>query len=115
MSDALRIEVASAGIHVTLVEPGGFKTGIWDDMEQSLDAHGGSPFEHAYRRSMRLSRLAEPIMGEPDKVARVIAGRCAPRSRARYLVGYDAVALAVTDRLTPTAVKDRVLRATLGL
>jgi NAD(P)-dependent dehydrogenase (short-subunit alcohol dehydrogenase family) len=116
VSDALRIEVASAGIHVTLVEPGGFKTGIWDDMEQSLDAHGGSPFEQAYRRSVRLSRLAEPIMGEPGKVARVI-GRAlrTPFPRARYLVGYDAVALAVTDRLTPTALKDRVLRATLGL
>ena len=40
-------------------------------------------------------------MGEPDKVARVIAQARAPFPRARYLVGYGAVALAVTDRLTP--------------
>ena len=32
-----------------------------------------------------------------------------------YLVGVDAVALAAADRFTPTVVKDRVLRLTLGL
>jgi hypothetical protein len=35
--------------------------------------------------------------------------------RARYLVGYDAQALAAMDRLTPTAIKDRFLRVALGL
>ena len=116
VSDALRIEVAAAGIHVVLVEPGGFKTGIWDDMEQSLEAHAGSVFEQAYRRSVRLTRLAEPLMGQPERVAKVISRRAAhPVSRARYLVGYDAMAIAVTDRLTPTTFKDRVLRISLGL
>src|SRR5216110_2068395 len=33
LSDALRIEVASAGVAVVLVEPGTFKTGIWDEAE----------------------------------------------------------------------------------
>ena len=116
LSDSLRMEVGGAGIKVVLVEPGGFKTGIWDDMQQSLDAHGGSPFEQAYRRSVQLTRLAEPLMGAPDRVAKVISRALrTPYPRARYLVGYDAMALAVTDRLTPTMLKDRVLRATLGL
>jgi NAD(P)-dependent dehydrogenase (short-subunit alcohol dehydrogenase family) len=116
VSDALRIEVASAGIQVVLVEPGGFKTGIWDDMEQSLGEHEGSPFAAAYRRSLRFTRLAEPLMGEPERVAKVI-GRVLRTSfpRARYLVGYDAFALAITDQLTPTALKDRILRTGLGL
>src|SRR2546426_3031418 len=30
LSDALRMEVAQDGVEVVLVEPGGFKTGIWD-------------------------------------------------------------------------------------
>jgi NAD(P)-dependent dehydrogenase (short-subunit alcohol dehydrogenase family) len=116
VSDALRIEVAAAGIHVVLVEPGGFKTGIWDDMEQSLEARQGSAFEQAYRRSLRLTRLAEPLMGEPERVARVISRALrTPLPRARYLVGYDAMAIAVTDRLAPTTLKDRVLRMSLGL
>ena len=116
VSDALRIEVAAAGVQVVLVEPGGFRTGIWDDMARSLDAHVGSPFEQAYQRSTRLTRLVEPLMGEPKQVARVISRALrTPLPRARYLVGYDAMALALTDRLTPTVIKDRVMRASLGL
>jgi len=30
VSDALRMEVAGDGVRVVLVEPGGFKTGIWE-------------------------------------------------------------------------------------
>jgi NAD(P)-dependent dehydrogenase (short-subunit alcohol dehydrogenase family) len=116
VSDALRIEVAGAGIDVVLVEPGAFRTGIWDDMEQSLDTHDGSAFEQAYRRSLRLTRLTEPLMGQPERVAKVISRALrTPFPRARYLVGYDAMALAVADRLTPTTLKDRILRASLGL
>jgi hypothetical protein len=55
-------------------------------------------------------------MGEPATVAKVIAGAVASkRPRTRYLVGYDAMMLAAMDRVTPTAVKDRVSRLTLGL
>jgi hypothetical protein len=55
-------------------------------------------------------------MGDPQRCAKVIARAVSsPRPRARYLVGYDAQALALADRLTPTAVKDRVTRFTLGL
>ena len=32
-----------------------------------------------------------------------------------YLVGIDAMALATVERFTPTALKDRVVRLTLGL
>jgi len=49
-------------------------------------------------------------------VARVIARALASRApRARYLVGPDAQALAVAERLTPSIVKDRISRAILGL
>jgi hypothetical protein len=61
-------------------------------------------------------KLAEPIMGRPDRVAKVIAGAVAGRApRARYLVGYDAQAMALLDSVTPTALKDRVSRLTLGI
>ena len=37
MSDALRMEVAGDGVKVVLVEPGGFKTGIWEEFERDID------------------------------------------------------------------------------
>jgi len=116
VSDALRIEVAASGVRVVLVEPGGFRTGIWEDNEDAVARHGDSRFRDAYAREVRLTRLAQPLMGDPERVAAVI-GRAldSPLPRARYLVGYDAYALAVTDRFTPTAVKDLIARLSMGL
>jgi short-subunit dehydrogenase len=115
-SDALRLEVAGAGIQVVLVEPGGFKTSIWEDFDRDVEKRGDSRFSGAYRRTEQMLKLSGPIMGEPAQCAKAIAGAVAARRpRARYLVGIDAMAIAATDRLTPTSVKDRVLRLTLGL
>lgn len=115
-SDALRLEVASAGIKVVLVEPGGFKTGIWEEFAADVESHAGSRFEDSYRRSLALTRLSEPVMGHPRRCAKVIAGALTARvPRARYLVGYDAQALAVMQQFTPTTIKDRVTRLVMGL
>ena len=116
LSDALRMEVASSGVKVVLVEPGGFKTGIWEDFARDVEGHKGSRFDDAYRRSLQTMKLTQVLMGQPEKVAGVI-GRALGSSfpRARYLVGYDAQALALAQSFTPTAIKDRVIRLTLGL
>jgi len=116
LSDALRAEVASSGIKVVLIEPGGFRTGIWDDMERQVAERTGSRYDTAYRRSLTATRLSAPIMGNPAACAKVIASAVASRTpRARYLVGYDAQAVALYDRVTPTMIKDRMARLVLGL
>jgi NAD(P)-dependent dehydrogenase (short-subunit alcohol dehydrogenase family) len=116
VSDALRIEVAGAGVKVVLVEPGGFKTGIWEELERDIAKRGDSRFGSAYRRSQQMMKLAEPVMGDPAQVAKVVANVLSSRApRARYLVGVDANVLALTDRFTPTALKDRLTRIGLGL
>ena len=115
-SDALRLEVAGAGVQVVLVEPGGFKTGIWEDLERDIEKRGDSRYGNAYRRTQQAMLLSSPIMGEPKQCAKVIANALSSRHpRARYLVGIDAIALATVERFTPTAVKDRIVRLTLGL
>lgn len=118
LTDALRVEVARDGIMVSLVEPGGFRTGIWDETRSDIDrrAADGSERAQAYERFLQVQRLWSPMMGEPDQAAKVIAGAVTGRVvRARYLVGVDAKTIDVADRLTPTFVKDRVLRGVLGL
>lgn len=115
-SDALRVEVAGRGVRVVLVEPGGFRTNIWEDFERDIASRGDSRFAAAYRRSLQATKLAEPIMGHPSQVAKVIAGAVLGRApRARYLVGWDAQGMALLDAVTPTVVKDRLTRLTLGI
>src|SRR3954447_716186 len=65
VSDALRVEVARDGVHVVLIEPGGFRTNIWDDLERDIEKRGDSRFEHAYRRTQQGMKLSSPIMGDP--------------------------------------------------
>ena len=116
LSDALRIEVAGAGIHVILIEPGGFRTNIWEDLERDLERRKGSRYESAYQRIGGLTSMWSPLMGEPASCAKVIARALqTPVPRPRYLVGTDAKLAAVADQLTPSMVKDRVLRIAQGL
>ncbi len=116
LSDALRVEVATAGVKVILVEPGGFKTEIWAGARSGAERRPDSRYAGAYRRVEAGLHLSVPLMGDPRTVARVIAGAVAGRRpRQRYLVGYDAQAIAIYDRLVPGQVKDRLARLSLGL
>ncbi len=111
VSDALRMEVAKDGIHVVLVEPGGFKTGIWEDLERDLAKRGDSRYAAAYERLGSLQQLWSGLMGDPATCAKVIArALTTPIPRPRYLVGTDARLLAAAADLTPTVVRDRVMR-----
>ncbi len=116
LSDALRMEVARDGIRVVLVEPGGFRTGIWEETEREIAKRAGSRYDGAYRRTLSTTKLWQPFMGDPVQCARTIGNALTSRRpRARYLVGYDAQALALWSSLTPTEVKDRIVRLVMSL
>lgn len=118
LSDALRVEVARDGVKVVLVEPGGFRTAIWEEFERDMGRleEEGSRNGPAYERFLRIQRLLEPIFGDPASCGRVIAKAIAARSpRDRYLVGVDAQLIELTNRLTPTLVRDRFFRVVLGI
>jgi NAD(P)-dependent dehydrogenase (short-subunit alcohol dehydrogenase family) len=115
LSDALRMEVARDRIKVVLIEPGGFRTGIWKETEHAVAQLAGSRFDANYQRTLSTTKLLQPAMGEPDHCGRVIVDAIEGNPRARYLVGIDAQALGLYETLTPTSIKDRVSRLTLGL
>jgi NAD(P)-dependent dehydrogenase (short-subunit alcohol dehydrogenase family) len=116
LSDALRMEVARDGIAVVLVEPGGFRTGIWEETEREINKREGSRYDPSYRRTLQTTRLGRPFMGAPESCARVIARAATARwPSPRYLVGADARAITAWSALTPTRVKDGITRRILRL
>ena len=115
LSDALRMELARDGIKVVLVEPGGVKTGIWAETEREVAKRAGSRFDPSYARTLTSARLWQPVMAAPDHCANVIVDIIEGNPRARYLVGVDAQALGLAERVVPTFVRDRITRLTLGL
>jgi hypothetical protein len=55
-------------------------------------------------------------MGDPVRCAKTIVTALTTRwPRARYLVGYDAQAFAVWSSLTPTEVRDHIVRLAMSL
>jgi NAD(P)-dependent dehydrogenase (short-subunit alcohol dehydrogenase family) len=115
-TDALRMEVAGFGVKVVLVEPGGFRTAIFDEVSRDIAKRGGSPYTSAYERMVQANRMAQPFLGDPVQVARLV-GRllAAANPRARYLIGLDAQAAALSERFAPTFLSDLVNRRVLGL
>ena len=115
VSDALRMEVAGAGIHVILVEPGAVETGLWDAADEDLSRES-SRYGDAYRRARTGIQITERLRASADQVARTVATAMTARNpRPRYLVGLDAQWAAFLDRLAPTWIADRVKRLPLGL
>ena len=116
LSDALRVEVGSDGIEVVLIEPGGFRTELWDDAERQTAERRPSRYERAYERTIQGIRMTMPLLASPSRVAGVVGRALTVRSpRPRYLIGYDAQLANMIDRAVPTRIKDRVMRLTLGL
>jgi NAD(P)-dependent dehydrogenase (short-subunit alcohol dehydrogenase family) len=111
-----RLEVARDGIRVVLIEPGGFKTGIWEEFESDVSRREDSGYEAAYHRIRALIQPFMPFMGEPEGAAKVIAKALTVKvPHARYLVGRDAQMIAVSQPFLPAAVRDRVTRFLVGL
>jgi NAD(P)-dependent dehydrogenase (short-subunit alcohol dehydrogenase family) len=114
LSDALRTEVRSDGVLVSLVEPGMTDTAIWDDASRELDRPTG--YAAARDAWIRIIRLARPVMASPESIARTVADALeSSRPRARYLVGIDAHLLVHAHRWMPAPVTDLVTRTVLRL
>jgi NAD(P)-dependent dehydrogenase (short-subunit alcohol dehydrogenase family) len=115
-SDALRLEVARDGVRVILIEPGGFKTGIWGELQADIARLEGSSYAAGYGRLKTLFEPYRMFMGAPEDAAKAVGKALTAGSpRARYLVGRDARAIATAQPLLPTVLRDRITRIVLGL
>ncbi len=123
VSDALRREVASLGVHVIVIEPGGVRTEMPGRAIASANeiAAGMTP-----ELSQRYGALVQAIIAQTaaftgpssdvsaDAAARVIAKAVtARRPRARYTVGRDAALLTLLARVLPDKLLDFMFAAGL--
>lgn len=115
-TDALRMEVTRDGIKVIIIEPGGLKTGIWGELDDNVRRYAGSHYDASYERTRALVSAYMGFMGDPARVAHGIGKALIVGSpRARYLAGRDAQAIAATQSLIPTRIRDRFTRLVAGL
>jgi len=113
MSDALRMELAPFGIHVTLLEPGDFKTGFTRSRVFSAGTEEGSAYRDSCQRAVAVMEHDEQNGADPGQLAELLAKIIAsPSPRHRYPVGALGQRLGViAGRLLPSALLDKALRA----
>jgi NAD(P)-dependent dehydrogenase (short-subunit alcohol dehydrogenase family) len=117
LTDALRAELESTGVDLVDIEPGGFRTAIWDRGKAELRSRQQeSARAEAYESPLDLIRRTEPKMGDPTDVARAIGQALTeshPRSHQR--IGRDAGPLRLVSDVIPDRIWDRLVTKSSGL
>jgi NAD(P)-dependent dehydrogenase (short-subunit alcohol dehydrogenase family) len=102
-TEALRHELRGTGVRAVSVHPGGVNTSIARNARFHVDDRGGVDHEQLQLDFARVARLS------PDKAAKIIV-RGVERGRGRVLVGSDARAVDLLQRLVPERYFDVVER-----
>jgi NAD(P)-dependent dehydrogenase (short-subunit alcohol dehydrogenase family) len=93
-SEALSFETQLFGVDVVLIEPGTFKTEIFEANRQLSDGmrNSASPYAEVSRSlEAKFDRLYARSAGDPRLVGEaILRALTAPKPRLRYLVGTDA-------------------------
>lgn len=101
-SESLRHEMSGWGVKVVLVEPGSFKTPIWNKGLQNMHARPGSPYKEQLDAILAYSRRSAETAPDPIGVARLIGRIADMRSpRMRYTIGQGSRLLLWSKALLP--------------
>jgi NAD(P)-dependent dehydrogenase (short-subunit alcohol dehydrogenase family) len=113
MADALRVELAPFGMHVSIVEPGTIATAIWTKPQRTIEEYPPAAVELYGERTEKFRRLATERASSkaesPGEVANaVLHALTSAKPKTRYLVGADARRRARVEKL-PDRIRDRML------
>lgn len=116
LSEALRLELLPFGIQVVLIEPGAFRTAIWEKGLGRIASDSGSPYaDMAARIARQVMRSAQTAPPPDAVVATLLKAARAKRLRLRYVVGSGARRLLWLKALLPWTVVERAaLRVLFG-
>jgi NAD(P)-dependent dehydrogenase (short-subunit alcohol dehydrogenase family) len=123
MSAALRLELRSQGIHVSVIEPGSINTpavakalGEAKKIEASLSPEARILYGEAFLRVANTFAENEHSGSSPDAVAKVVERALNDRKpRIRYPAGKDSVKMAMLARFLPEKLLDLAVLKAFGL
>jgi NAD(P)-dependent dehydrogenase (short-subunit alcohol dehydrogenase family) len=113
MSDALRRELASSGIRVSVLQPSRIATPIWEKSLESNTVLHRVTDEHRHWYGRMLDGIVaaaqnpggDPVTLTSDAIEHALTSR---RPKTRYRVGTEARIIAMAARLAPDRLLDRI-------
>ena len=102
--EALRMEVRPFGIHVVLIEPGDFKTGVTTQRQKADNSTGSSAYHGTFQKVLRIVESGERKAPTPETIARLINKVIQMNPpRLRYTVGTFSQRIAVPlEKILPS-------------
>jgi NAD(P)-dependent dehydrogenase (short-subunit alcohol dehydrogenase family) len=113
-SESLAHEIEPFGVSLSLIEPGAFRTGIWDN--GVIERRDAGPYRALGEMVEVAWRRAGERAGPPDAVVTaVVRALNSRRPKLRYPVGRDARLAATLQRALPDRVRMAYVRRSSGL
>jgi NAD(P)-dependent dehydrogenase (short-subunit alcohol dehydrogenase family) len=101
-TESLRHEMSSFGVRVVLVEPGAYRTPIWNKGLGEIQRSDDSPYKEKLDAVLRYSQQAGETAPDPQEVADLIAHIARMRApRLRYALGKGSRLLIIGKLLLP--------------
>jgi NAD(P)-dependent dehydrogenase (short-subunit alcohol dehydrogenase family) len=115
-SESLRLELKPFGIEVVLVEPGSYKTNIWQSIE-SVSLPNDSPYELLKDSIMETLTAGQGSYGDPHDVARLAATIASTESTTnlRYPIGRGVKTMIQLKNYLPWKTIERIVLKKLKL
>ncbi|HEV2750265.1 MAG TPA: SDR family oxidoreductase [Gemmatimonadales bacterium] len=113
ISDSWRRELIPFGVKVIVIEPGSFRSRIWNKVEaMDLSRYRGTPYERVMERVQRSALRSAEDAPPPDRVARLVAhALTARRPPIRRVVSarswYSRLLLRLPDRVMDWLIERR--------
>ncbi|WP_144934931.1 SDR family oxidoreductase [Paenibacillus sp. 32O-W] len=109
-SEALRLEMLPYGVHVVLIEPGAYRTAIWNKGFEAINIRPESPYRPWMEAVLRFSRRTAETAPGPEQVARAVVKAARKRSpRLRYPIGRGSLLLRAGRMLLPWRWLERIV------
>lgn len=118
-SDCLRLELASFGIRVVIIEPGLIETGFGDVVAGGLTGRAGSDGAYA-KVTARVAKSTQDAYGhgrgtDPGVIARIVSKAVkANKPRSRYVAGKYAAPMIFMRKWFGDRAFDRVIMSQMG-